>query len=333
MCENGFIEINREGVSYFNIKKFIELYGNKIIMHDLVLGDVTFNVEKITRDNNFSIRRSDGSYLYNFASCVDNVSLGLTHLIRGRNKISSGAFQIMLCKSLGMRVPQFIYLPMLLKENKSTESINNKSMLLDVVKSGFDFMPTMSYLLSSGCGDSEVLYPSLEAFVRQFDVKNIHKKDGQFSYNIFKKTCNRFRSITSFEDYAKNIEITASLKERNIDSKMIEIGFKHKLTCSQIFDGIDEIYNDSYEEISDLDAKILQTILKEFMNGTSLDELPSKFPNIDRKSVYDVMRWFYVGHKNGKSCAIIKDIFDTRDGDYEKKLNKVKSYIEKGESI
>jgi len=333
LYNKGFVEVNSEGVSYFCIKKYVELFGREIIMPDLILGNIVFDVEKITRNNNFSIRRSDGSYLYNFASCVDNFNLGLTHLIRGKNKISSGAFQIILCKSLGIEIPKFIHLPMLLQENGTNEIINSRSLFFDTLNEGYDYMPTISYLLSSGYGDSEILYTSLQNFVAQFDIKNIHKKDGQFSFNIYKKICNRFRNIPSYEDYEENIKKTALLLGRNIDSKIIEIGFKHKLTYAQIYEGINEIYNDIYDDISDIDSKLLQEILKEFMNGTSLTELPLKFPNTEKRLIYNVIRWFYIGHKSGRSCAIIKDIFDTKDGNYEKKIQIVESIIKKDERI
>ena len=67
------------------------------VVHDLLAGDVTFNHDQI---KDFVIRRSDGTFVYNFVVVVDDADMEITHVIRGDDHLTNTPKQIMLYLSL-----------------------------------------------------------------------------------------------------------------------------------------------------------------------------------------------------------------------------------------
>ena len=96
--KKGFIIRNEDGTSAFDINKYIEVYGPSIEVKGIVSGNINFDARNLTDNGRVVIRRSDGSFLYNFSSAIDIIHWKFTTLIRGNNKMSSAAFQNMFIK-------------------------------------------------------------------------------------------------------------------------------------------------------------------------------------------------------------------------------------------
>ncbi len=80
------------------------------VVQDALRGDVTFPHTAI---DDFVIRRSDGSPLYNLAVAVDDRDMGITHVVRGDDHLSNTPRQVMILKALGAELPLFAHLPLL----------------------------------------------------------------------------------------------------------------------------------------------------------------------------------------------------------------------------
>ena len=83
---------------------------------DQVLGEIA--VDNATIDD-FVILRSDGQPTYHLAVVVDDHEMGITHVIRGADHISNTPKQILLYRALGLRLPQFAHVPLILGPDKS----------------------------------------------------------------------------------------------------------------------------------------------------------------------------------------------------------------------
>ena len=59
------------------------------------------------------IARSDGSALYNLAVAVDDLDMGITHVVRGEDHLSNTPRQVMVLKALGAEPPVYAHLPLL----------------------------------------------------------------------------------------------------------------------------------------------------------------------------------------------------------------------------
>jgi len=82
--------------------------GRSLVLHDLIKGDVTFSTDEI---HDFVVVRPDGSPLYNFASVVDDLAMGITHVIRAEEHLSNTFPQLLVFEALGSALPAFAHVP------------------------------------------------------------------------------------------------------------------------------------------------------------------------------------------------------------------------------
>lgn len=78
---------------------------------DIIFGKQSRSIEDI---EDFALRRSDGSPTYHLASCVDDVELAISHVIRGQDHLTNTFKHILLFEALDFRLPTFGHLPLLL---------------------------------------------------------------------------------------------------------------------------------------------------------------------------------------------------------------------------
>jgi glutamyl-tRNA synthetase len=81
-------------------------HGEPIVFHDLVRGEQRFD-PKLLSDP--VVRREDGSWLYLLPSVIDDVDLGITHIVRGEDHVSNSATQIQMFEALGSKAPEFAH--------------------------------------------------------------------------------------------------------------------------------------------------------------------------------------------------------------------------------
>ncbi len=86
---------------------------------DMVSGKLTRQNEEI---EDFIVARSDGSVTYNFAVVVDDHEMGITHIIRGNDHITNTFKQVILYRALGLEVPVFGHVPLILRPDKKKVS-------------------------------------------------------------------------------------------------------------------------------------------------------------------------------------------------------------------
>ena len=90
--------------------------GGATMVEDLIRGPVRF--EHAVLDD-FVVRKSDGMPVYNFAVVVDDHDMAITHVIRGEEHLSNTPKQILLFEALGLPLPAFAHVPMILAPDRS----------------------------------------------------------------------------------------------------------------------------------------------------------------------------------------------------------------------
>jgi glutamyl-tRNA synthetase len=83
---------------------------------DMIKGAVSFDNTQV---DDLIIRRSDGTPTYNFVVVVDDMDMGITHVIRGDDHLNNTPKQLHIYKALGYEVPVFAHLPMILGSDKA----------------------------------------------------------------------------------------------------------------------------------------------------------------------------------------------------------------------
>ncbi|NQU17184.1 MAG: glutamate--tRNA ligase [Candidatus Saganbacteria bacterium] len=152
--------------------------GVKAIVYDLLRDKVEFEADLL---DDFVIMKSDGFPTYNFACVVDDHLMEISHVIRGDDHLSNTPRQILLCQSLGWKLPKFAHIPMILGEDGSRLSKRHgATSAIEYEKKGYLPEAMFNYLARLGWGyrDQEIF--SREELVKKFTIKGISKNPAKF---------------------------------------------------------------------------------------------------------------------------------------------------------
>jgi len=116
--------------------------------------------------------RADGMPLYTFTSVVDDVELGVSHVIRGEDHVTNTAFQIQIFEALGHERPEFAHLSLITGKGGEALSKRMDSLSLALLReSGVEPMAVNSLLAKLGTSDAVEPRLDLAAVVAEFDLK------------------------------------------------------------------------------------------------------------------------------------------------------------------
>jgi glutamyl-tRNA synthetase len=142
--------------------------AGETVVRDVLTGDVRFSHDEI---KDFVIRRSDGSFVYNFVVVVDDADMGITHVIRGDDHLTNTPKQILLYRALERELPSFAHLPMILGPDRTRLSKRHGvTSVLEYKRRGFlpETMVNFFARLGWSHGDQEVF--TRDELIRLFDL-------------------------------------------------------------------------------------------------------------------------------------------------------------------
>ncbi len=143
----------------------------QIVINDMVKGEVIF--ESSTVDD-LIIARSDGTPTYNFCVVVDDVAMGMTHVIRGDDHLNNTPRQIRLYEAFGYAVPKFGHLPMILGSDKARLSKRHGATAVQQYRQeGYLPEAMLNYLVRLGWSYKDQELFSLTELVEKFSVDSI----------------------------------------------------------------------------------------------------------------------------------------------------------------
>jgi glutamyl-tRNA synthetase len=165
----------REGEAYiFKVEK-----ARTIEIDDMIHGRITFNTDEI-KDQ--VMIKSDGSPTYNFCCVIDDAFLEITHIIRGDDHVSNTPKQILFYDALGLKVPQFGHMPLIMGMDGSKLSKRHGGVSVEEYKrEGFLPEALVNYLLLLGWSpgsDREIIGP--DEAVKAFDINNMKGVQAKF---------------------------------------------------------------------------------------------------------------------------------------------------------
>lgn len=91
-----------------------DLHGAAPVLHDIIKGTIQYHGELL---GDFVIARADGMPVYNFVAAVDDLAMGITHVLRGEDHLTNTPRQMAIQTALGQRSPAYGHLPLLLGES------------------------------------------------------------------------------------------------------------------------------------------------------------------------------------------------------------------------
>ena len=147
--------------------------------HDELYGDIT--VENNELDDMILIK-SDGYPTYNFANVIDDHLMGITHVVRGNEYLSSAPKYNRLYEAFGWEVPKYVHCPLITNEDHQKLSKRcGHSSYEDLIEQGFLSEAIVNFVALLGwspASDEEIF--SLDELVKEFDYHRISKSPAVF---------------------------------------------------------------------------------------------------------------------------------------------------------
>ena len=148
-----------------------------IVWNDLIRGEQRFD-PKLLSDP--VVRREDGSWLYLLPSVIDDVDLGITHVVRGEDHVSNSAVQIQMFESLGSKPPKFAHEALLVAaEGKLSKRLGSYG-TEDLRAEGVEPMAMLAILARIGTSQPIEPATSLGELAADFDFSTFGRAPAHF---------------------------------------------------------------------------------------------------------------------------------------------------------
>src|SRR5215469_5683104 len=150
-----------------------------VIVEDLVHGPVTFQNAEL---DDLIIARSDGTPTYNFSVVVDDMDMGINHVIRGDDHLNNTPRQMNMLRALGATVPVYAHVPMILGPDGAKLSKRHGAVsVLQYEEEGYLPDALLNYLVRLGWshGDQEVF--TRAEMITAFDIHDVNKAASAFN--------------------------------------------------------------------------------------------------------------------------------------------------------
>lgn len=250
--------------------------------HDELYGDIS--VENAELDDMILIK-SDGFPTYNFANVVDDHLMGITHVVRGNEYLSSSPKYNRLYEAFGWEVPTYIHCPLITDENHhKLAKRSGHASYEDLVEQGFLPETIVNFVALLGWSPTEnrEIF-SLEELIEAFDYHHINKSPSVFDYTKLRWMNGEYLKAMEFERFYQMAE--SYLKEvltKEMDLKKVAALIKTRIEVfSDIKDQIDFL-----QELPEYDI-MLYTHKKMKTNAeTSLEVLKDIYPILEAQEDY-----------------------------------------------
>lgn len=150
-----------------------------VIVKDVVRGEVEFQNSEL---DDLIIARPDGSPTYNLTVVVDDLDMGLTHVIRGDDHLNNSPRQINIFKALNAEQPVFAHVPMILGDDGARLSKRHGAVsVMSYRDEGFLPEALLNYLVRLGWshGDQELF--TIDEMIELFDIEDVNKAASSFN--------------------------------------------------------------------------------------------------------------------------------------------------------
>ena len=144
---------------------------------DLIAGS---SGEDVSQLDDFVLVRTDGTPIYHLAVVVDDHDMGITHVIRGREHMTSTPRQLLLYQALGFAPPQFAHVPLLVEPGGKKLSKRHASVSVQSYRDrGFTPETMLNFIARLGWGHSDLEIFTKEELVKLFSLAGVGRSPSQ----------------------------------------------------------------------------------------------------------------------------------------------------------
>ncbi len=180
-----------------------KLDQERINWTDGILGDLSIDAASVSDP---VLIRGDGQFLYTMASVVDDVEMGITHVVRGSDHVTNTATQIQMIKAIGGTVPTFAHHSLLTgPQGEALSKRLGTLSLRDLRAQGIEPEALLSLMARLGANEPVELRMSLEEVAEGFDLSQFGAAPTKFDEQDLYPLTARYLHGLSFDDMAADI--------------------------------------------------------------------------------------------------------------------------------
>jgi glutamyl-tRNA synthetase len=242
----------------------------KVVLHDIVRGDVSWDVEATFGD--FIVMRSNGVPVYNFCVAIDDALMGISTVIRAEEHLTNTVRQILVLHALGFPLPSYAHCSLILGEDRTKLSKRHGATSVNQFRAeGYLPEALINYLALLGWHDgTEQEFYSREELTKAFSLSRLSKAPAIF--DIGKLRWMNARYMRSLSNERLRTIISERLKSANLLYPDVD-------SNDLLIDMIAEVTRDSVELASDYEyqvSKLFSYPLEETVQSGEAVELVEK---------------------------------------------------------
>ena len=250
--------------------------------HDEIYGNITVDNGEL---DDMILIKSDGYPTYNFANVVDDHLMGITHVVRGNEYLSSTPKYNRIYQAFGWEIPVYIHCPLITnEEHQKLSKRSGPSSYEDLIEQGFlkDAVVNFVALLGWSPAEDREIY-SLEELVKVFDYTRISKSPAVFDMTKLKWMNGEYmKAMDPEEFYERALPYMKQAVTRDYDfHKMAEM----VRTRIEVFPDIPEML-DFFEKVPEYDSSMYVHKKMKSTLETSLTVLRETLPILEAQEDY-----------------------------------------------
>ena len=268
--------------------------------HDEIYGDITVNNDEL---DDMILIKSDGYPTYNFANVIDDHLMGITHVVRGCEYLSSSPKYNRLYEAFGWEIPVYVHCPLITDEehHKLSKRCGHSS-YEDLVDQGFLTEAILNFVALLGWSptDNQEIF-SLEELIKVFDYHHLSKSPAVFDYTKLRWMNGEYIKAMDFDAfYEKALPYLQEVLKKDFDFKKIAAMVKTRI---EIFPDIAELV-DFFEELPEYDPEMYCHKKMKTTKETSLEVLKELLPVLEAQEDYsnDALYQTLLGYVEKKGC-------------------------------
>ena len=269
--------------------------------HDEIYGDITVDNSEL---DDMILIKSDGYPTYNFANVVDDHLMGITHVVRGNEYLSSSPKYNRLYEAFGWEVPVYVHCPLITDEehHKLSKRCGHSS-YEDLIEQGFLTEAVVNFVSLLGWSPSESNEEifSLEELARIFDYHHMSKSPAVFDYTKLKWMNGEYIKAMDEDDFYEKAEpLLKQAIKRDMDLRKIAAMVKTRI---EVFPDIPALV-DFLQELPEYDSAMYVHKKMKTSLESSLEVLKELLPMLEEQEDYsnDALYQLLISYVEKKGC-------------------------------
>ena len=226
--KDGAIWFKLEGERYTEYDDFKKKEIEKVRAAPVVIDDAVRGRVERAEELDFVIVRKDGNPVFHFVNVVDDIAMGITHVIRGEDHLSNTSKHVELFNAFGVTPPVFAHIPLILKESGPGKmSKRDKGALIEEYETrGFLANAVRNYISLLGWNPKDEREKmDIDEIIELFDFPGINKGNSRFDekkLSALNTEYLREMNVETFTFLARPILHTAGVIEEDADEDYIQ---------------------------------------------------------------------------------------------------------------